>query len=95
MTTSFIRIVIVLSTLRQTIGIPQIPPKQVITSLALFLTCYVIYPVINQINKDALQPYLNHKIDDKEFIQKTIEPIKSFMIKNTKIDTGSIHRCCW
>lgn len=69
MTTSFIRIVTVLSVLRQAIGLPNVPPNQVITSLALFLTFYVMYPVINQINQNALQPYLQHKITDKQFIQ--------------------------
>lgn len=87
MTTSFIRIVTVLSVLRQAIGLPNVPPNQVITSLALFLTFYVMYPVINQINKNALQPYLQHKITDKQFIQNTIEPLKEFMVRNTKVST--------
>ncbi|HEK25249.1 MAG: flagellar type III secretion system pore protein FliP [Hydrogenobaculum sp.] len=87
MTTSFIRIVTVLSVLRQAIGLPNVPPNQVITSLALFLTFYVMYPVINQINQNALQPYLQHKITDKQFIQNTIEPLKEFMVRNTKVST--------
>jgi len=87
MTTSFIRIVTVLSVLRQAIGLPNVPPNQVITSLALFLTFYVMYPVINQINHNALQPYLQHKITDKQFIQNTIEPLKEFMVRNTKVST--------
>jgi flagellar biosynthetic protein FliP len=87
MTTSFIRIVTVLSVLRQAIGLPNVPPNQVITSLALFLTLYVMYPVINQINQNALQPYLQHKITDKQFIQNTIEPLKEFMVRNTKVST--------
>lgn len=87
MTTSFIRIVTVLSVLRQAIGLPNVPPNQVITSLALFLSFYVMYPVLNQINQNALQPYLQHKITDKQFIQNTIEPLKEFMVKNTKIST--------
>jgi len=87
MTTSFIRIVTVLSVLRQAIGLPNVPPNQVITSLALFLTFYVMYPVLNQVNQNALQPYLQHKITDKEFIQNTVEPLKEFMVKNTKIST--------
>jgi flagellar biosynthetic protein FliP len=87
MTTSFIRIVTVLSVLRQAIGLPNVPPNQVITSLALFLTFYVMYPIINQINHNALQPYLQHKITDKQFIQNTIEPLKEFMVRNTKVST--------
>lgn len=87
MTTSFIRIVTVLSVLRQAIGLSNVPPNQVITSLALFLTFYVMYPVINQINQNALQPYLQHKITDKQFIQNTIEPLKEFMVRNTKVST--------
>jgi len=46
-----------------------------------------MYPVINQINQNALQPYLQHKITDKQFIQNTIEPIKDFMVRNTKVST--------
>jgi len=87
MTTSFIRIVTVLSVLRQAIGLSNVPPNQVITSLALFVTFYVMYPVINQINQNALQPYLQHKITDKQFIQNTIEPLKEFMVRNTKVST--------
>jgi len=87
MTTSFIRIVTVLSVLRQAIGLSNVPPNQVITSLALFVTFYVMYPVINQINQNALQPYLQHKITDKEFIQNTVEPLKEFMVRNTKVST--------
>ncbi|MGC8677186.1 MAG: hypothetical protein ACP5UF_03090 [Hydrogenobaculum sp.] len=79
MTTSFIRIVTVLSVLRQTIGLPNVSHNQVITSLALFLTFYVMYPVINQINQNALQPYLQHKITDKQFIQNTILVILSLV----------------
>ncbi len=87
MTTSFIRIVTVLSVLRQAIGLPNAPPNQVITSLALFLTLYVMYPVLNNINQNALQPYLSHKITDKQFIQNTVEPLKEFMVRNTKVNT--------
>ncbi len=87
MTTSFIRIVIVLSVLRQAIGIPQVPPNQVIVSLALFLTFFIMKPVIEDINNNALQPYLNNQITDQVFFQRVSESIKEFMGKNTRKDT--------
>ncbi len=90
MTTSFIRIVIVLSILRQAIGIPQVPPNQVIVSLALFLTFFIMKPVIDDINKNALQPYLNNQITDQVFFQRISDSIKEFMGRNTREDTLKI-----
>ncbi len=87
MTTSFIRIVIVLSILRQAIGIPQVPPNQVIVSLALFLTFFIMRPVIEDINTNAFQPYLNNQITDQVFFDRISESIKEFMGKNTRKDT--------
>ena len=82
--TSFVRIVIVLSLLRQALGIPQSPPNQVIIALALFLTFFVMKPVFEDINKTAIQPYLNHQIGDVEAIQRASIPIKKFMLHNTR-----------
>lgn len=67
MTTSFIRIVIVLSLLRQALGTPTVPPNQVIVSLALFLTFFIMKPVFDQINQEALQPLLKKQITDQVF----------------------------
>ena len=90
MTTSFIRIVVVLSVLRQALGIPQVPPNQVIISLALFLTFFVMKPVFEDINTNALQPYVKEQISDQEFFNRVSSSIKSFMIKQTRKDTVEV-----
>jgi flagellar biosynthetic protein FliP len=82
--TSFTRIVVVLSLLRSAIGLPNLPPNQVITGLALFLTLFVMSPVFSQANNDALQPYLNNTIDQNTAIQRGIDPFKQFMLKQTR-----------
>ena len=87
MTTSFIRIVVVLSVLRQAIGIPQVPPNQVIVSLALFLTFFIMKPVLEEINSQALQPYIREEIGDREFFTRVSDSMKRFMAKHTRKDT--------
>ncbi|WP_456401284.1 flagellar type III secretion system pore protein FliP [Persephonella sp.] len=82
--TAFVRIVIVLSLLRHALGIPQSPPNQVIIALSLFLTFFVMKPVFEDINSNAIQPYLNKEISDIEAIERAKEPVKSFMLKNTR-----------
>ncbi len=82
--TSFVRIVIVLSLLRHALGIPQAPPNQVIIALALFLTFFVMKPVFDDINKNAIQPYIKKEITDMEAINRAVEPVKSFMLHNTR-----------
>ncbi len=90
MTTSFIRIVVVLSVLRQAMGVPQVPPNQVIISLALFLTFFIMKPVFDQINTNALQPYMQEQINDREFLDRVSNSIKSFMVKQTRKDTVEV-----
>ncbi len=90
MTTSFIRIVVVLSVLRQALGIPQIPPNQVIVSLALFLTFFIMKPVIEEINTNALQPYIKEEITDREFFNRVSASLKSFMAQHTRKDTAEV-----
>lgn len=82
--TSFSRIVIVLSFLRQAMGTQQTPPTQVLIGLALFLTFFVMSPVFNQINTQALQPYLNEEITQSEALARAQEPIKGFMLRQTR-----------
>lgn len=82
--TSFSRIVIVLSFLRQAMGTQQTPPTQVLIGLALFLTFFVMGPVFNQINSQALQPYLNEEITQSEALSRAQEPIKGFMLRQTR-----------
>jgi flagellar biosynthetic protein FliP len=82
--TSFTRIVVVLSLLRSAIGIPNLPPNQVILGLSLFLTLFVMAPTVQQANSDAIQPYLNNTIDQNTAIAKGVEPFKDFMLKQTR-----------
>ncbi|OMH40341.1 flagellar type III secretion system pore protein FliP [Desulfurobacterium indicum] len=82
--TAFTRIVIILSLLRNALGSPQTPPNQVVIALSLFLTFFVMQPVFKQIDKVALQPYLNKEITDVEAIKRSMGPIKDFMLKNTR-----------
>ena len=87
MFTSFIRIVVVLSVLRQAIGLPQVPPNQVIISLALFLTFFIMKPVIEDINRNAFQPLIKKEITDEEFFKRTERIIKNFMLQHTRKET--------
>jgi flagellar biosynthetic protein FliP len=82
--TSFTRIVVVLSLLRSAIGIPNLPPNQVILGLSLFLTLFIMAPTIQQANNDAIQPYLNNTIDQDTALQKGIDPFRTFMLKQTR-----------
>ncbi len=84
MLTSFTRIVVVLSLLRQGLGAQQIPPNPVIIGLSLFLTLFVMSPTINAINKDAVQPYTEKKISFTEAFQRAEPSIKKFMLKQTR-----------
>jgi flagellar biosynthetic protein FliP len=82
--TSFTRIVVVLSILRSAIGIPNLPPNQVIMGLALFLTLFVMSPVFAKANNDALQPYMNNTIDQNTALQRGMDPFREFMLKETR-----------
>jgi len=84
MTTSFTRFVIVLSFLRQAIGTPQTPSNQIIIGISLFLTLFVMMPVYEEINSMALEPYLDERISQEEFLNSATVPIKRFMQKYTR-----------
>ena len=84
MVTSFTRMVIVLSFLRQALGTQQVPPNQVLISLALFLTLFVMAPVGNAVYKDAVQPLIAERIGYEEAWDKGIQPIRSFMLKQMR-----------
>ena len=83
MTTCFIRLVVVLSLTRQALGAGSLPPNQVITSLALILTFFIMAPTFNEINEKALQPYMNNQITQQAALDRGIEPIRNFMFKQT------------
>ncbi len=84
MMTSFTRIIIVLSILRQALGTAQTPPNQVLLGLALFLTFFIMAPVFEKINTDAIQPYLNDKMQVEEALARGSEPLKAFMLHQTR-----------
>jgi len=84
LTTSFSRIVIVLSFLRQAMGTQQTPPTQVLIGLALFLTFFVMSPVISEVNDTAFQPYMNEEISQSEAFGRAQVPVKRFMLRQTR-----------
>jgi flagellar biosynthetic protein FliP len=84
MMTSFTRIIIVLGLLRQAIGAGNAPPNQVLMGLALFLTLFVMGPVIDRINTDAVQPYMAGTLDGTVALDKGIAPLKKFMLEQTR-----------
>lgn len=84
MVTAFTRIVIVLSLLRNAIGIPQLPPNQVLIGLSLFLTFFVMSPTWSAVNAEALQPYLAGQIDQQTALDRGIAPLRAFMFRQTR-----------
>ncbi len=82
--TCFVRIVVVLSMLRHAIGLMESPPNVVIITLALFLTLFSMQPVLQKLNDDALQPYLNGRAKIAVAAEKGIEPLKEFMVRQTR-----------
>ncbi|MDA8088467.1 MAG: flagellar type III secretion system pore protein FliP [Nitrospiraceae bacterium] len=84
MFTSFTRIVIVLSFMRQAIGGQQIPPNTVIIGLSIFLTLFIMSPTLNTITKDALNPYIAKQIPMQVAFDRAAPPIKTFMLKQTR-----------
>jgi len=84
MMTSFTRIVIVLGILRQAIGAGQTPPNQVLIGLALFLTLFVMAPVIEKVNTDAVKPYAAGTVDSTAALQAAVAPLKKFMLDQTR-----------
>lgn len=81
MMTSFTRIIIILSFLRNALGTQQMPPNQVLIGLALFLTFFIMAPVGTKINNEALQPYIKGEIVQAEAVDKASDTIKEFMFK--------------
>ncbi len=84
MLTSFTRIVIVLSLTRNALGLPSIPPNQVVIGLALFLSLFVMAPTLSKINDEALQPMLNGQIDFSHAYNKAQGPLRDFMLDQTR-----------
>ncbi|MEI6512031.1 MAG: flagellar type III secretion system pore protein FliP [bacterium] len=83
MMTGFTRIIIVLSFLRSAIGAQSIPPNQILIGLSLFLTFFVMTPVFDQINNNAIQPYMANKITFQQATTNAEIPLRSFMLRQT------------
>ncbi len=84
MLTSFTRVLIVLSFLRQAIGAPQMPPNQIITGLALFLTVFIMAPVGQEVHRAALGPYLARQITPQQAVERGWAPVRAFLLKHTR-----------
>ncbi|HZK42820.1 MAG TPA: flagellar type III secretion system pore protein FliP [Syntrophomonadaceae bacterium] len=82
--TSFTRIVVVLSFIRTSLATQQMPPNQVLIGLALFLTFFIMAPTLQLVNNNALQPYMNAEIEQSEAFEKGMEPMRNFMLKQTR-----------
>ena len=87
MVTSFTRIIIVLSIFRNALGLQQTPPNMVLVSIAIFLSLFIMGPVIDDINNEAYQPYRDQLITQGEALDRAQTPIKEFMLKQTKPDS--------
>ena len=83
MTTAFTRIVIVLSLVRQALGTPTLPPSQVIVSLAMILSFFVMAPTFEEVNKVAFEPFMKGRISVDLALEKATEPMRTFMFKQT------------
>lgn len=84
MMTSFTRIIVVLSFIRNALATNQMPPNQVLIGLALFLTFFIMAPTWQVINENALQPYLAQEIGQQEAIERALEPMREFMLRHTR-----------
>ena len=84
MMTSFTRLAIVFSLVRHALGTQQMPPNQILIGLALLLTFFIMSPVYNRINSEALQPFLAEEISQENALEKALLPIREFMFKQTR-----------
>ncbi len=84
MTTSFTRIIVVLSFLRQALATQQTPPNQVLVGLALFLTLFIMMPTYERVNREAIQPYIREEISQREAFERALIPIREFMFKQVR-----------
>jgi flagellar biosynthetic protein FliP len=82
--TAFTRIVIVLAILRQALGTPQTPPNQVLIGLALFMTLFVMSPVLTQSWEQGVKPYVDGQVGAEVALEKTLEPLRGFMLAQTR-----------
>lgn len=81
--TSFTRIIVILSFVRNAIGTPQMPPNQVLIGTALFLSLFIMSPVVAKVNAEAIQPYMREEIDREQAFERGLQPVRDFMFKQT------------
>ncbi len=84
MMTSFIRISVVFAILRQALGLQQTPSNQILVGLTLFLTLFIMAPVLEQINDEAVQPYLNEQLSSTQALEKAKQPLRNFMLAQVR-----------
>lgn len=84
MMTAFTRVVIVLDFVKRALSLQQMPPNQVIVGLSIFLTIFIMAPTFTEFNTQALQPYLNNRINNEQFYNRGIEPFRKFMFRQTR-----------
>ena len=82
--TGFTRILIVLGFVRNALGTPSMPPNQVLVGIAFFLSLFVMAPTLNQVNRVALKPYRAGEISQQQAIERGLEPVRTFMFKQTR-----------
>jgi flagellar biosynthetic protein FliP len=86
--TSFTRIIVILSFLRNAIGTPQMPPNQVLIGTALFLSLFIMSPVVARVNSEAIQPYVRGEMERDQAFERGLQPLREFMFKQT--DSGDL-----
>lgn len=84
MMTSFTRLVVVFSFLRNALGIHQMPPNQILIGLSLFLTFFIMTPVWQNVKENALTPYMEKKISQEKALEEAMKPVRQFMLKQTR-----------
>lgn len=89
MMTSFTRIIIILSFLRNAMGVQQLPPNMVLIGISIFLTLFIMSPVIDDINQNAYTPYKSQQITQEQAIERAQVPLREFMLRQT--ETGTLN----
>ena len=85
MMTSFTRIIVVLAILRQAIGLQQTPSNQILLGMSLFLSIFIMTPVYQKVNQQAIEPYLNEQVTSIQALELAKEPMKEFMLSQVRI----------
>lgn len=91
MMTSFTRIVIILSFVRNALGVQQVPPSMVMVGISLFLTLFIMDPVISEINTNAYEPYTSGEISQQEALERAQVPLKEFMLRQTELSSVNLY----